>query len=172
MRSTGSTPGCAPSCHSAGQQGHRRVELPQPVCVRPGEEAQDLQQLRAPGGHTLPPPGARKRQEGAHLPVTGKLRDPGPPAPGDLRRAPRRTGSRSTGAEARSPGARKIDIPPLVVRKIVHGGATGAPYRWQPCAHAPESDAKPRSAHPHLGEEHQAVACFNSAMLSRLMPCR
>ena len=60
LQSAGPRSRSASSGHSSRQQGNRRVELSQPVRLRPRPQAPVVQQLRAPGQHALPPSGARK----------------------------------------------------------------------------------------------------------------
>ena len=83
----------------AGQQGHRGLELPEPVRLRPRPAAPEQQQLRAAGRDALPPPGARQRAEGAHLPVP---RQPRRPATASSRRPTGRASPTSSGRRARA----------------------------------------------------------------------
>jgi len=46
--------------------------------VRPRPQAEDVEQLRTPGGHSLPSAGPGERRQGQSLPVLGQLRHPGP----------------------------------------------------------------------------------------------
>ena len=94
----------APPRHPAGQQGHRGLELPEPLRLRPGRRLRSSNNfvLQAATRCLRQVPG-NVRKARIYLSSDNRA-DPGPPAPGDLRREHRRAG-RGRRASCGPPGS-------------------------------------------------------------------